>query len=144
MNSRLDSIQAAILDIKLKHLDQYNLSRKQAADYYDSKFANHPEIITPVRAKHSTHVFHQYTLRILNEKRDGLKAFLDLLSIPSGIYYPVPLNEQKAFTHMLNRAHHLPVTETLCKEVISLPMHSELNPAIQDRIINAVLEFLSK
>jgi UDP-2-acetamido-2-deoxy-ribo-hexuluronate aminotransferase len=144
VNSRLDSIQAAILDIKLKYLDQYNLSRKQAADYYDLKFANHSEIITPVRAKHSTHVFHQYTLRILNEKRDGLKAFLDLLSIPSGIYYPVPLNEQKAFTHMLNRAHHLPVTETLCKEVISLPMHSELNPAIQDRIINAVLEFLSK
>lgn len=144
VNSRLDSIQAAILDIKLRHLDQYNQSRQKAADYYDSKFANHSEIITPVRAKHSTHVFHQYTLRILNEKRDGLKAFLDLLSIPSGIYYPVPLNEQKAFTHMLNRAHHLPVTETLCKEVISLPMHSELNPAIQDRIINAVLEFLSK
>ena len=144
VNSRLDSIQAAILDIKLKHLDEYNACRLKAADYYDSKFSNHPEILIPKRSLHSTHVFHQYTLRILNGKRDALKSYLDLVGIPAGIYYPVPLNEQNAFKDSIDKAHHLPVTDLLCKEVISLPMHSEMNPNLQDRICTAVLDFFTK
>jgi dTDP-4-amino-4,6-dideoxygalactose transaminase len=144
VNSRLDSIQAAILDIKLNHLDEYNACRIKAADYYDSKFSNHPEILIPKRSLHSTHVFHQYTLRILNGKRDALKSYLDLVGIPAGIYYPVPLNEQNAFKDSIDKAHHLPVTDLLCKEVISLPMHSEMNPNLQDRICTAVLDFFTK
>lgn len=80
-------------------------------------------------------------MRILNGKRDALKSYLDLVGIPAGIYYPVPLNEQNAFKDSIDKAHHLPVTDLLCKEVISLPMHSEMNPNLQDRICTAVLDF---
>lgn len=141
VNSRLDAIQAAILEIKLRHLDEYATARRTAADYYDSKFANHPHIITPFRNHHSTHVFHQYTLRVTNGKRDSLKEYLNLNGIPCAIYYPLPLYEQKAFQAFIDHNEPLPVTELLCKEVISLPMHTELNPALQDQIVNKVLEF---
>lgn len=144
VNSRLDSIQAAILDIKLKHLDTYNIARLKAADYYDAHFSKRNDVIIPQRNSKSTHVFHQYTLRILHGKRDALKNYLDILGIPSGIYYPLPLQEQKAFIPIINESNHLPITDLLCREVISLPMHSELNEEIQDRIINAIVEFLNQ
>lgn len=144
VNSRLDAMQAAILDIKLRHLDEYAAARRQAADYYDQLLSVHPDIVIPYRNKHSTHVFHQYTLRITNGKRDALKEYLNLKGIPCGIYYPLPLYEQKAFIPFLdNSANNLPVTEQLCKEVISLPMHTELNPELQNYIIQEVLHFMS-
>ncbi len=142
VNSRLDAIQAAILDIKLKHLDEYAAARIKAADYYDKAFENHPDIITPYRNSHGTHVFHQYTLRITNGKRDALKEFLHLHQIPCAIYYPLALYQQKAFKPFCEGVQYLPVTDLLCKEVISLPMHTELNPESQDLIVSKVLEFM--
>lgn len=141
VNSRLDSIQAAVLDIKLKHLDAYALARRQAADYYDSAWKDLPFIIAPFRNSHSTHVFHQYTLRITNGTRDALKEYLDLNNIPCAIYYPVPLYDQKAFVPYRGKVTKLPVTELLCNEVISLPMHTEMTHEMQDMIIRKILEF---
>lgn len=127
VNSRLDSIQAAILGIKLQHLDSYNATRKAAADYYDQAFAGIEALITPARQDNSTHVYHQYTLRVTNGKRDELQAFLQEKSVPSMVYYPVPLYEQSAYKGTAaNDVDFLPTTDLLCKEVISLPMHSEL------------------
>ncbi len=143
VNSRLDAIQAAILDIKLNHLDEYAAARRRAADYYDSRFSGHPHILIPARNNYSTHVFHQYTLRITNGKRDALKEFLSFNQLPCAIYYPLPLYEQKAFRSFIDEVRPLPVTEILCKEVISLPMHTELDPSRQDVVIDKVLEFLN-
>ncbi|MBK7233601.1 MAG: DegT/DnrJ/EryC1/StrS family aminotransferase [Saprospiraceae bacterium] len=144
VNSRLDAMQAAILDIKLRHLDEYATARRQAADYYDQNLSAHPNIVIPYRNKHSTHVFHQYTLRITNGKRDALKEYLTIKGIPCGIYYPLPLYEQKAFIPFLDKSvNNLPVTEQLCKEVISLPMHTELNPELQNYIVQEILHFMS-
>lgn len=142
VNSRLDAMQAAILDVKLKYLDAFIDARRAAADYYDQAFSGHQALITPFRNAHSRHVFHQYTLRVTNGKRDALKEYLDLKNIPNAIYYPVPLYKQKAFQNYSGGIEHLPVTELLCKEVISLPMHTELTPEIQDVIIGEVLSFL--
>ncbi|MEP7196300.1 MAG: DegT/DnrJ/EryC1/StrS family aminotransferase [Saprospiraceae bacterium] len=141
VNSRLDSIQAAILDIKLKHLDSYAAARIAAADYYDNAFKNHPHIITPFRNKLSTHVFHQYTLRITNGQRDALKEYLSLHQIPCAIYYPLALYQQKAFAPYCTDVTFLPVTDQLCKEVISLPIHTELNPELQNKVIDQLLSF---
>ena len=141
VNSRLDSIQAAILDIKLKYLDDYADARRKAADYYDRAFKDIAGIQTPVRSKNSTHVFHQYTMRIKNGKRDELNQYLNSRNIPNNIYYPVPLYEQEAFSHLAGAVDFLPVTDILCKEVISLPMHTELTEEIQDIIINGVKSF---
>ena len=141
VNSRLDSIQAAILNIKLKYLDNYAEARRNAADYYDSKLTGFEEIQTPKRFTDSTHVFHQYTLRIKNGKRDQLKSYLDSKGIPNNIYYPVPLYEQNAFSHLKGAIDFLPVTDMLCKEVLSLPIHTEMTPEIQDIIIKGVRDF---
>ncbi len=141
-NSRLDTIQAAILDVKLPHLDNYNAARRSAAAYYDKGFANHPKIETPVQASFTQHVFHQYTLTLQNADRDGLNAFLAEKGIPSMIYYPVPSHRQKAFEGLGGATFDLPVTDWLTKRVISLPMHSELNHEQQDFIIEKVLEYL--
>ncbi|MBK8485474.1 MAG: DegT/DnrJ/EryC1/StrS family aminotransferase [Saprospiraceae bacterium] len=143
VNSRLDAIQAAILNVKLKYLDQYATNRRTAADYYDAAFKDMQAVITPFRNTHSSHVFHQYTLRITNGKRDALKDYLDIKGIPSAIYYPVPLYEQKAYIAYRGAVRFLPVTELLSKEVISLPMHTELTSEIQDLIINEVKSFLN-
>lgn len=143
VNSRLDAIQAAILNVKLKYLDSYIMARRAVADYYDAAFKEFPMIITPYRAKHSSHVFHQYTLRITNGKRDALKTYLDTIGIPNAIYYPVPLYEQKAYKSFKGSVTKLPVTEILCKEVISLPMHTELTHEMLDYIINHVKTFLT-
>jgi len=144
VNSRLDSIQAAILNIKLQHLDRYNNSRQKAADYYDQAFAGIEGLSTPVRSEKSTHVFHQYTLKLDGGRRDALVEFMQTKSIPCMIYYPVPLYMQKAFSTWVEEGFFLPNTDHLCKEVFSLPIHSELNPNVQDIIIETVKEGLIK
>jgi len=143
VNSRLDAIQAAILNVKLKYLNSYAQARVAVADCYDAAFKELPMVVTPYRAKHSSHVFHQYTLRITNGKRDELKAYLDSIQIPNAIYYPVPLYEQKAYKAFKGNVNQLDVTEILCKEVLSLPMHTELNNEMLDYIINHVKTFLT-
>lgn len=125
-NSRLDSIQAVVLAAKLPHLDEYCEARVRVADYYDNAFASNPNLETPYRAPYTTHVFHQYTLKVKNGKRDALKTYLDNIGIPSMIYYPVPLYKQEAFAPFSNGVDYLENTETLCKDVISLPIHTEM------------------
>lgn len=143
VNSRLDAIQAAILNVKLKHLDSYAKARKSVADFYDSAFKEMSMIVTPYRNQHSNHVFHQYTMRITNGRRDALKAYLDSVGIPNAIYYPVPLYEQKAYNSFKGSVQQLAVTELLCKEVLSLPMHTELTHEMMDFIVNHVKGFLA-
>jgi UDP-2-acetamido-2-deoxy-ribo-hexuluronate aminotransferase len=140
VNSRLDSIQAAVLRKKLPNLDGYNEARRKAADFYDEAFATHPEIQTPTRASYSTHVFHQYTLRIKNGKRNDLQKFLTEKEIPAMIYYPVALRKQKAYFQESNDADFVN-TDLLLEEVISLPMHTELDDEQLTYITEAVLEF---
>lgn len=144
VNSRLDAMQAAILRIKLRHLDTYNAARTAAADYYDAAFSPIPEISTPVRSVFSSHVFHQYTLRLTNGKRDELVQYLTDKQVPCMIYYPVPLHHQNAFKESAKPGLVLPVTEQLCREVFSLPIHSELTPEIQDIIISAVQSYFQQ
>ena len=127
VNSRLDTLQAAFLRVKLAKLNDYTLARQKAADYYDKAFANSPEIKTPLRAEYSTHVFHQYTILVDPLIRDGLKEHLAAQNIPSMIYYPVPLHLQEAYEYLGHKEGDFPVTELLCKSVISLPMHTELD-----------------
>ncbi len=143
VNSRLDSIQAAILRIKLRHLDEYAAARNKAADYYDNAFKNNSSIVTPARAKNSTHVFHQYTLQLKGKSRDNMKEFLATKDIPAMIYYPIPLHMQKAYTDPRYKAGDFPVTEQLCKDVFSLPMQTELNDDQLKYITDAVLEFVN-
>lgn len=142
-NSRLDTIQAAILDIKLNHLDRYNTARQKAADYYDKAFANNPKIKVPYRAPYSNHVFHQYTLMLEGVNRDGLNEYLAQKGIPSMIYYPVPSHRQKAFEFYGGDTFQLPITDWLTERVISLPMHTELTDDVQDFIISEVLAFVN-
>lgn len=127
VNSRLDSIQAAILDVKLPHLDEYIAARQSAADFYNNAFAGNPNIELPATRNYSTHVFHQYTLKIRNIDRQKLIDEMNKLEIPVMIYYPVALHLQKAFAHLGGKVGDFPVTEALCNCVISLPMHTELD-----------------
>lgn len=144
-NSRLDSIQAAILNVKLKHLDEYGKARHAAASYYTEKLkAFDPEqkyFITPKELEQSTHVYHQYTLKIKNGKRDALKQFLADKGIPSMVYYPLPLQEQEAFKPITRAAEDLNVSKDIAYSVLSLPIHTELTPEIQDNVIETVLAF---
>ena len=140
-NSRLDAIQAAILDIKLKYLNDYSSARNSAADFYDKAFANNPHLQTPVRAENSDHVFHQYTLRVKNGKRNELKEFLQEANIPSMIYYPVPLYKQKAYQEHWKKGEKLPATELLSDQVLSLPIHTEMNESILTYICETVNSF---
>jgi UDP-2-acetamido-2-deoxy-ribo-hexuluronate aminotransferase len=140
-NSRLDAVQAAILDIKLRHLDEYTAARVKAADYYDRAFANNPRIITPYRAAYSSHVFHQYTLLLDGVDRDGLHKHLADNGVPSMIYYPVPCHRQKMFEAFGGSAYQLPVTDWLTERVISLPIHTELDEEQQSFIVSKVLEY---
>lgn len=142
VNSRLDSIQAAILRIKLRHLDEYAAARNKAADFYDKAFANHPKVKTPARVKNSTHVFHQYTLQLNGIDRQALRDHLQAKGIPSMIYYPIPLHMQKAYTDKRYTPGMFPVTEQLCSCVLSLPMHTELDNETLTFITQSVLEFL--
>jgi UDP-2-acetamido-2-deoxy-ribo-hexuluronate aminotransferase len=146
VNSRLDAIQAVVLDVKLKYLDAYCDARRKAADYYDQALAG--VAIVPYRAPYSTHVFHQYTLQVrgddaasCRQQRDELKAALSVQGIPCMVYYPVPLYKQDAYQHWWD-GRELPVTEQLCSSVFSLPMHTELDEATLEQISAAVNAFL--
>ena len=141
VNSRLDSLQATILRKKLPLLDGYNEARRKAADYYDEAFAENPNILTPKRAAYSTHVFHQYTLRILNGKRNELQKFLTEKEVPAMIYYPVALRKQKAYFQESDPKDFVN-TDKLLEQVISLPMHTELDEEQLKYITDAVLEFM--
>ena len=143
VNSRLDSVQAAILRRKLPHLDAYNEARRKAANFYDEAFAGHPHLLIPKREENSTHVFHQYTLRILNGKRNELQEFLASKEIPTMIYYPVALRKQKAYFQASNDAD-FKNTDKLLDQVISLPMHTELDEEQLKYITESVLEFMNK
>ena len=127
VNSRLDTIQAAILDTKLPHLDDYIAARQRAADYYDRAFAGCDKILVPERSKNSTHVFHQYTLRIVGADRDALREALTQAGVPAMIYYPIPLHLQKAYQDPRYKQGDFPVAERLASCVLSLPMHTELD-----------------
>ena len=143
-NSRLDAMQAAILDIKLKHLDEYIAARQKAADFYDKAFAGNEKIKTPFRAPNNTHVFHQYTLTLNNVDRDALHQFLADNGIPSMIYYPVPAHRQKMFDAFGGSNYTLEITDWLTERVISLPIHTELDEEQQQFIVDKVLEFVNK
>lgn len=143
VNSRLDTIQAAVLNIKLKYLDEYSLARNIAAERYDSLLINVNDLQIPNRSKKSTHVFHQYTLLINNNKRDALKEFLESKGIPAMIYYPIPLNEQEAYSNLGIIADKLNETQKLCKSVLSLPMHTELTLNQQIFITDSIKSFLN-
>ncbi len=144
VNSRLDSIQAAILRRKLPHLDTYNTNRNKAAAHYNKAFTDNPHIKTPVRAAYSSHVFHQYTLQLFGVDRDGLKEYLSEKGIPAMIYYPVPAHKQKAYQNAQFDNSDFPVTDELSEKVISLPMHSELNEEQLEFISSSVLEYINQ
>lgn len=142
VNSRLDSIQAAILDAKLPHLDEYIAARQKAAAYYDKVFANCEQLLIPGRQPHSTHVFHQYTLRVVGADRDKLREGLAEHGIPAMIYYPVPLHQQKAYLDPRYKDGDFPVAERLAACVLSLPMHTELDEEQLEYITSNVLELI--
>lgn len=142
INSRLDSMQAAILRVKLRHLDGYCEARIAAADYYDAAFADLKGVTTPYRDPKSSHTFHQYTLVLDGIDRAGLQKHLADHGIPAMIYYPVPLHLQKAFMNLGYKEGDFPVTEELCKNVISLPMHTELDENQLQHITLAVRQFI--
>jgi dTDP-4-amino-4,6-dideoxygalactose transaminase len=141
MNSRLDALQAAILDVKLKYINQYIAARQTAADYYDQKLKNIPQIILPKRTTNSTHTFHQYTIKV-PEKRDQLQQFLQNKGIPSMVYYPMPLHLQEAYHYLGYKKGDFPVAEELSQLVLSLPMHTELtNEQLESIVLSIHLFF---
>ena len=142
VNSRLDSIQAAILKIKLKHLDEYALSRNKVADFYDKAFSNHSKIKIPSRSKNSTHVFHQYTLQIIGYDRSELREKLTEHGIPAMIYYQIPLHKQNAYKNERFKTNDFPITQKLCDTVLSLPMHTELDEETLNYITNTLLRII--
>ena len=143
-NSRLDSIQAAILNIKLKHLDKYSQAREAMASFYDVAFAEIDELEAPERQVNSTHVFHQYTLKVKNGRRNELQKHLSEKGVPSMIYYPLPLYKQDAFQEFVSTGFKLATTEQLCDQVLSLPIHTEMNIDIMNFICNCVQSFFNK
>lgn len=142
-NSRLDTIQAAILDIKLKHLDEYATARRGAADFYDQAFSGNDKIRVPYRAPWSYHVFHQYTLVLEGADRDALSQYLAEKQIPSMIYYPVPGHRQKMFEQSGIPATEMPVTDWLTSRVISLPIHTEMDQEQLEYITRNILAFVN-
>jgi dTDP-4-amino-4,6-dideoxygalactose transaminase len=142
VNSRLDSIQAAILRIKLRHLDTYSAERNKVANYYDNAFGANKKLKIPKRVTYSNHVFHQYTLQLNNVDRDEIIAFLLEKEVPAMIYYPIPLHRQDAYNDSRYKKEDFPVTEKLCATVISLPMQTELSEEQLKYITDSVLEFL--
>ena len=142
VNSRLDSIQAAVLDAKLPHLNEYIAARQQAATYYDQAFNGNEKVLIPCRATHSTHVFHQYTLRVIGADRDQLRDGLAEKGIPAMIYYPVPLHQQKAYIDPRYKEGDFPIAERLAACVLSLPMHTELDEEQLKYITSTVIELL--
>lgn len=144
-NSRLDTLQAAILQIKLQHLNDYIAARREAADFYDQRFADHPQITVPYRATtYSTHVFHQYTIQVPAERREALQKHLSEQGIPAMIYYPVPAHRQQMFEGWHSHSTVLSVTDRLAARVLSLPMHTELSEEQLAFITQTVLDFFNK
>lgn len=141
VNSRLDTIQASILRVKLPHLDEYNKARQDSAFKYSKALSGISDIETPVTADFTNHIFHQYTIKVKNGKRDALKKHLDGLGIPNMVYYPIPLHKQKAFEPYVDEKQKFDISETLCNEVLSLPMHTELDNEQIDFITNAITKF---
>jgi dTDP-4-amino-4,6-dideoxygalactose transaminase len=141
INSRLDTLQAAVLRTKLKYLDYYNEARRKVADFYDKAFADSVSFSVPSRSSRSSHIFHQYTIRIRNGKRDDLKKYLNERNIPCMIYYPGPLHMQEAYRYLGYGESDFPVTTALCKEVLSLPMYPEIEQDQLDYITQNVLDF---
>jgi UDP-2-acetamido-2-deoxy-ribo-hexuluronate aminotransferase len=144
INSRLDTIQAAILRVKLRYLAQFNMARRTVADFYDEAFTGCTSIIVPERADYSSHIFHQYTIKVKSGHRDDLKKFLETKKIPSMVYYPGPLHMQEAYRYLGYKENDFPVTNSLCKEVLSLPIHPDMEPEQLDYIVLNVLEFFDK
>tara|TARA_Y100000996_G_C22505199_1_gene636070 strand:+ start:85 stop:1212 length:1128 start_codon:yes stop_codon:yes gene_type:complete len=142
-NSRLDSIQASILNVKLKYLDNYSTYRNKMADLYDEAFEKIDDIIIPYRNKKSSHVFHQYTIKLNPDIRDDLKNYLIEKKIPTMIYYPLPLYKQKAFKNFVNKGFEIPNVEQLCKSVLSLPIHTEFENSGQNNIIKEIIKFFN-
>jgi dTDP-4-amino-4,6-dideoxygalactose transaminase len=148
VNSRLDSIQAAVLNAKLPHLKSYEIARNEAANWYDELLGNHPNIIIPKRNPQSTHVFHQYTITLRHAQgdknwRDDLRKQLAERNIPSMVYYPIELHKQKAFEQFNTNNDHFPVSEMLCNNVLSLPIHTEMNKEMVEFICNNLLEIIN-
>jgi UDP-2-acetamido-2-deoxy-ribo-hexuluronate aminotransferase len=144
VNSRLDTLQAAILRVKLKYLDEYSAARNRVADWYDRELASLPGILIPQRVPFSTHVFHQYTLRLQGIDREELRKHLDARGIPSMVYYPVPAHLQKAFRNLGYREGDFPVSEELCRTVLSIPMHTELDEEQLQHITDCIAEFVKR
>ncbi|PKP35690.1 MAG: transcriptional regulator [Bacteroidetes bacterium HGW-Bacteroidetes-17] len=144
VNSRLDSIQAAILNVKLKYLNEYSEARNKAANAYNQAFSKSKNLQVPAQFAQSTHVFHQYTLLTKNINREGLHEYLESKGIPAPIYYPVPLHLQKAYQDPRYKEGDFPVTEDVCKRVLSLPMHTEIDEEQLAFITGSVLEFVNK
>lgn len=142
VNSRLDSIQAAVLKIKLPYLDQYARARQQVAAAYDKAFGGIPELSVPARSSISTHVFHQYTMQLRGVDRSSFLEYLAEKDIPAMVYYPVPIHLQKAYLDPRYKAGDFPVTEQLCHSVVSLPMHTEMEQDQLNHIITTVLDFI--
>lgn len=140
-NSRLDTIQAVVLNAKLPHLDEYCEARYAAAQYYTTALKNINGIITPLEQSNSTHVYHQYTLKVLDGKRDALKQYLADNGIPSMIYYPLPLQQQEAFRNITRAAESLDTAAELAAAVLSLPIHTEISHEQQDMVIDAIKNF---
>ncbi|MDT8309146.1 MAG: DegT/DnrJ/EryC1/StrS family aminotransferase [Bacteroidales bacterium] len=144
VNSRLDAIQAAVLDVKLKYLDLYAEKRRAAADYYDQAFAGNKHLVTPYRYPRSTHVFHQYTLTTQGIDRDELHKYLLSKNLPNAIYYPVPMHMQKAYLDPRYKEGDFPITEALSHSVLSLPMHTELEEEQLHYITTTILYFVNR
>jgi erythromycin biosynthesis sensory transduction protein eryC1 len=143
VNSRLDTLQACVLSAKLPHLDTYNQKRRAAAKKYSEKLQQNPNIIVPeIPEGETSHIFHQYTIRIINGKRDALAEYLTEKGVPFGIYYPIPLHSQKAYADERYNDKDFPVTNQLVKEVISLPMHTELDDEQIDFITKLIIDFV--
>lgn len=144
VNSRLDTIQAAILNVKLSHLTRYSASRNEVADRYDEAFFNHPHLKIPARTPNSTHVFHQYTVQLEGVNREDFKSFLAENGVPSMVYYPVPLHLQHGYKDFGYQDGEFPVAESLCEKVISLPIHTEMRSEEQEFIIDTIKRFFDR
>jgi dTDP-4-amino-4,6-dideoxygalactose transaminase len=141
VNSRLDSLQAAVLDVKLKYLDDYITARRTAADYYSAHLKGLPSLVLPVVSAHSSHVWHQYTIRVTDGRRDELQIFLKENGVPSMVYYPIPIHQQKAYHGSSVSQSAFPISERLSDEVLSLPMHTELDEEQLHHIVETIRKF---
>jgi dTDP-4-amino-4,6-dideoxygalactose transaminase len=144
VNSRLDTIQAAVLSVKLKYLEEYQAARYKAAQVYTEGLKGIEQIETPIELSYSTHVYHQYTIKVKNGERDNLKKFLEENNIPAMVYYPIPLHKQKAFLPIARQGSSFEVSESLSEQVLSLPMHTELDNEQQQYIIGKIKEFFQQ